>query len=117
MSRQLIVAVTVVVLVCDVALNDVRLRPRQVITLSVDEERPVGTLVCDDLISEAALASIYPLDVLSSLQFVLLGNARLFQIDRHTGSIRTAVVIDRELMCRQLEICVVRLDVAIQPIK
>jgi len=43
--------------------------------------------------------------------------AALFAVDRGSGEIRTAAVIDREAICdpRQTTPCVVRVDVAVQP--
>ena len=43
--------------------------------------------------------------------------AALFAVDRGSGEMRTAAVIDREAICdrRQTTPCVVRVDVAVQP--
>jgi Cadherin-like len=115
-----LVTTTVVIVFADVIGRRAE-RPGQVVTLSVEEERPAGTVVGDDLIREAGLAAEYPSDILSGLEFVLLDSGAgvhgLFQVDRKTGCLQTAAVIDREQFCRQRRVCILRLDIAVQPIK
>lgn len=118
-----LVAVTTTVVVVVLAdVTDRRAdRPRHVVTLSVDEERPAGTVISNDLITEAGLTAVYPVDILGGLEFVLLDSGGsghgLFQVDRKSGTLRTAVIIDREQICGQQVSCIVRLDIAIQPTK
>jgi len=86
--------------------------------LVVREERPADT-VFGDITQVAGLDQKYSATVLNSLSFIFLGQTMphtdLFILDEQTGVIRTRRVIDRDLICPQQWMCVVRLDVAVQP--
>ena len=59
-------------------------------------------------------------ETLSKIRFRFLSESQhLFDIDAHSGVIRTGDVIDRDhaSLCRYLVTCVVHLDVAIQPLQ
>ena len=87
------------------------------LTYSIVEEQPSGTVV-GELALDSRLDAVYEPEVFRQLSFVFLGRAQpseLFALDERTGTLRTATVIDRDSICRQMSHCVVALDVAVQP--
>jgi len=100
-------------------------------TFSVEEEHPVGHLVGHVVTSQAggdgrsfSLLATHSRDIDDVEK--LTSNRSLFAVDSETGSVRTAVVLDREELCAtslrtrtrtgtQPPSCVVSLDVAILP--
>jgi len=92
----------------------------------IEEERPTGTIVTSDIPRDADLASRYAVVVLRTLSYVLLSPqggqssaplSNLFQLDEKSGRLRTATVIDRDVICRQQLVCAVKLDVVVHPAK
>lgn len=85
---------------------------------NIAEERPSGTVVVADLPKDAGLTTRYTPGVLRTLSYVILAQSQLrdyFQLEERSGKLKTARVIDRDVICRQQWSCVVRLDVAVHP--
>ena len=81
----------------------------------VTEEQVRGTLVTN-LSSDARLSP----EVLAKIRFRFMDDSQpLFDIDPSSGVIRTSDVIDRDhpSLCRYRDTCLLRLDVAIQPLQ
>jgi len=86
----------------------------------VQEELLVGSDIAD-VADDAGLVARYgPEVVRSSLRFRFLATPRVpVAVDETTGKIRTTGRLDRETICgdggNQMELCLDRLDVAVQP--
>jgi len=127
MMLRLLAVLIAMSLIAPVSSTDRRLtaadRSRLLPTLAYDvyEESPAGTVVSTQLPSDAGLTDRYTPDVQSLLRYIILHSqtdqsaAGYFQVDELSGWLRTNVVIDRELICRQMTTCVVRVNVAVQP--
>ena len=93
------------------------------LSYSVEEELPVGTLIATVRQDAQWLSRKYSANEFQQLTFVLLrlggysgSMADFFVVNATSGEIRTSDVIDREAICnRQTTPCVVRIDVAVQP--
>jgi len=93
------------------------------LSYSVEEQLPVGTLIASLRQDADWLSRKYSADEFQQLRFALLrlggysgSMADFFEVDATSGEIRIADVIDREAICsRQSTPCVVRIDVAVQP--
>lgn len=93
------------------------------LSYSVQEQLPVGTLIASLRDDADWLRRKYSTDEFRRLRFALLrlggysgSMADYFRVDATSGELRTADVIDREAICsRQSTPCVVRIDVAVQP--
>ena len=92
------------------------------LTYQLVEEQPVGTMVVGDLIRDAELQKDHkPEAARSNFRFTFIDDthhqhSKFFQIDAESGKISTAVVLDRDEICPQQMTCVLRLDVAVQPL-
>lgn len=86
----------------------------------VQEELQIGSDIAD-VADDAGLVTRYgPTDARSSLRFRFLATPRVpVAIDELTGRIRTTGRLDREAICgdggEHMELCLDRLDVAVQP--
>ena len=93
------------------------------LSYSVDEQLPVGTLIANLRQDADFVHRKYSADEFRRLRFALLrlggysgSMADFFRVNATSGEIRTGGVIDREAICkRQTTPCVVRIDVAVQP--
>lgn len=93
------------------------------LSYTIEEESPRGTIVIDSLRKDSGLSSKYRPDVAASLRFVFLDKHQpylaLFTLVDHSGVLSTAGLIDREIVCRDLRPrtadCVLRFDIAVQP--
>lgn len=85
---------------------------------SLVEEPDIGTYV-GNVITDSDLRSLYSPEVLDMLQlrFLRQSHSSVFLLDGSTGVVRTANRIDRETICPGFDSCVLRVDVAIQPIQ
>src|SRR6218665_156131 len=85
---------------------------------SLVEEPDIGTYV-GNVITDSDLRSLYSPEVLDMLQlrFLKQSHSSVFLLDGSTGVVRTANRIDRETICPGFDSCVLRVDVAIQPIQ
>ncbi|ESN92947.1 hypothetical protein HELRODRAFT_69777, partial [Helobdella robusta] len=95
-------------------------QPPKVIDLhyKTDEEQPANTYV-GSLKRDANLDRFYSSNITSLLQYKFLKRqSNLFTLNAHTGVLKTAVKIDRETVCPvRMDVCSVKLDVAVQPIE
>lgn len=80
----------------------------------VEEEQPIGTLI-GDLRKDATLTSILNERDLATATFHFLSpRPSTFQVDAHTGLVRTAERLDRELVCAGLVQCSLSAELAVQ---
>ena len=85
------------------------------------EELPPRSLV-GNLVRDYGLDHQYKPAVLASLRFTMLTQSQLdrpnFVVDELTGDIHlTSRSLDRESICPRVDVCVVKFDVAVQPIQ
>ena len=85
-----------------------------------EEQRP-STLV-GDIVKDAQLRTFYDAETIASFHFHLLTRTdtqlgSYFLIEETTGLLRTSEVIDRDRICSKHSECVVKLDVAIKPVR
>jgi len=95
-------------------------RSRTVVELNYDfqEEQPIGSFV-GDVKRDANLTSLYEPSVVEQLRFTFMRqySTRLFDVDATTGVVRSIARVDREQLCpRGVDVCVVRIDVAVRPV-
>ena len=92
------------------------------------EELPVGTFV-GNILLDSNLTSIHSHEVIKKLSFRFLrhplnaASSQLqhstegFSLSTTTGVIRTSSRVDRDEVCPGSELCLVRIDVAVQPVE
>lgn len=85
-----------------------------------EEQQPL-TLV-GDIVKDAQLYTFYDAETITSFHFHLLTRTdtllgSYFLIEETTGLLRTSKVIDRDRICSKHSECVVKLDVAIKPVR
>ncbi len=77
----------------------------------VDEGEPNGTLI-GDVFTQADLINKYTASELQNLRFQFLSKPDVnIGIDERSGKLRTTSIIDRDVLCPQMERCVFKLDV------
>jgi len=86
----------------------------------VQEERLIGSEVADIADDTGLVARYGPIVARSALRYRFLATPRVpVEIDERTGKIRTTGRLDRETICGDggdhMELCLERLDVAVQP--
>ena len=85
----------------------------------IQEEVQWGTTI-GNIFDEANLRRFYNRTIQRKLQFTFLTqseHASLFSLDEHTSDLRTAARVDRDKICPQLEICDIKMDVAVRPVE
>ena len=84
----------------------------------VEEECDVGKSI-GHLVPDAGLDDRYPPEVVGSLRFRFLSPAPPYiGLDESTGWLFVSGLIDRDVICqRELEICRIEQDVAVQPVQ
>ena len=97
-----------------------RRRSRTVVELNYDfqEEQSIGSFV-GDVKHDANLTSLYELPVVEQLRFTFMRqySTQLFDVDATTGVVRSIARVDREQLCPGgVDVCVVRIDVAVRPV-
>ena len=95
-------------------------RSRTVVELNYDfqEEQSIGSFV-GDVKHDANLTSLYELPVVEQLRFTFMRQytTQLFDVDATTGVVRSIARVDREQLCPGgVDVCVVRIDVAVRPV-
>jgi len=95
-------------------------RSRPVVELNYDfqEEQPIGSFV-GDVKHDANLTSLYEQSIVDQLRFTFMRqySTRLFDVDATTGVVQSIARVDREQLClRAVDVCVVRIDVAVRPV-
>jgi len=95
-------------------------RGRRVVEVSYDvqEEQPIGSFI-GDVKHDANLTSLYEASVVKQLRFTFMRqySTQLFGVDATTGVVRSIARVDREQLCPGgVELCVVRIDVAVRPV-
>ena len=82
---------------------------------AIQEELDVGTII-SDVINDADLDRRYSKTVLRNLRFRFLSHPPFnLTINETSGLIRTSGRVDREEVCKDVEPCQLRLDVAVTP--
>src|SRR5688572_11855028 len=78
----------------------------RLLSYTIEEESPRGTIVIDNLRKDSGLSSKYRPEVAASLRFVFLDKHQphlgLFSLVDHSGVLSTAGLVDREIVCRDL---------------
>jgi len=95
-------------------------RSRTVVELNYDflEEQPIGSFV-GDVKHDANLTSFYGQSVVDQLRFTFMRqySTRLFDVDSSSGVVRSIARVDREQLCPvAIDVCVVRIDIAVRPV-
>ena len=95
-------------------------RSRTVVELNYDvrEELPVGSFV-GDVKHDVNLSSLYESSVVEQLRFTFMRqySTQLFSINATTGVVRSSARVDREQLCSAgMDVCVVRVNVAVRPV-
>ena len=96
-------------------------RSRNVVEVSYDfqEEQPIGSFV-GDVKYDANLTSLYARSVVvDELRFTFMRQytTQLFDVDATTGVVRSIARVDREQECPgSVDVCAVRIDVAVRPV-
>lgn len=88
------------------------------IKYELKEEPDIGTFV-GNVVGDSELSVIYSREVLAvlHLRFLKQRISNVFLLDGSTGMLRTANRLDRESLCPGVDSCILRIDVAIQPIQ
>lgn len=106
--------------VLQLLLSESRSFGQEILELRYDliEEPDIGTKV-GNVVTDSDLRFLYSPEVLEMLQlrFLKQSHSSIFLLDSSTGVVRTANRIDRESLCPGFDACVLRVDVAIQPIQ
>ena len=91
--------------------------PQRPLRYEIVEETRSQTFV-GAIKTDAGLSDKYSSDELRSLSLVMLtrdANTEYFSLDASDGVLRTAKVIDRDVICPQQVLCEISLEVAVQP--
>ena len=84
---------------------------------NIPEEVTPGTLIAN-IMEEAGISEKFSPDVLSDIRFRFLSEPPVdFDLEMTTGSLFTSNRFNREEFCPLLESCVLKLDVALQPVE
>ena len=85
----------------------------------INEELRIGTIIAN-IPEDAHLDEKYDRALLGRLRYQFLTTPKLdkeyFAINEQTGTIQTTERVDRDSLCPRMEECVVKFDVAVQPI-
>ena len=100
-------------------IDDLRVSSQTMQTIShrIDEELQQGTVIAD-IKKDARLSDRFNQSTLNALRFQFLTvseNSEYFDLDQDSGLIRSSGRLDRDKICPGLSVCIIRLDVAIQP--
>lgn len=86
---------------------------------TLPEENTASNIV-GQIGSDATIVERYGADVYGNIKFEFLKkdepNRAYFTIDQSTGELRTKRIIDREEICAQKLVCILKFDVAISPV-
>lgn len=83
----------------------------------IQEELSPGTFI-GNLPTDSGLSQIYDKSVLSKFSFTILQqfkqDTQYFQVEEHTGVLRTSRRIDRDMLCPFVDTCSLSVDVAVR---
>lgn len=90
-------------------------KTKKLLEYTIFEESPANTFI-GDVASHSKLSEQFEADILDNLKFVVIiqgnVNAKYFKVDEVDGVLRTAMEIDRDVICPQQTDCTLRLDIA-----